>query len=300
MKYLNLSFSLLLLLATTVSLPAQKKIVLTTYNSQITDAVISFIAPDVNWGKEPHMWCYAWTQNGDVNITRPLLKFDLSDVPAGTTVAEALLILHYDPYTHWFGKHSGLTNFSIRRITEPWDELAVTWNNQPATTGEHEISIPPASFDQQNYVVNVTDLVKDMLNEGNNGFMFHLDYEFPYSVVRLAGADHADVSLHPQLWLTLDDDFVGTDDDHLKSEAGHFTVGPNPASGELVVSSKTVPKGVNTAEIYDAQGKLVLSQTLTGSYSYLYLNQFPNGMYVLKIFNDTSGYIQEEKIVLAK
>lgn len=302
MKYFNTALALLLAFATS-SLQAQKKIVLTSYNAQITDAMIASITPDVNWGKEPNLWPYSWTQGGIVNTTRPLLRFDLSDIPAGSTVQEALLILHYDPYTHAFGVHSGQTDFVVRRILEPWEEMTVTWDNQPGTTSVHEVYVPNAIFNQQNYVLNVTDMVKDMLSPasaGNFGFMLQLENEFPYSAVRLASIDNADVSLHPQLWLTLSEGLTGTIDNQQKRESNHFTVGPNPCSGELAVSSKTIPDGVNTAEIYDAQGKLVLSQVLSGSFSYLYLNQLPAGMYVMKIFNDTSGYIQEEKIAVAR
>lgn len=283
------------------ALLAQKKIVLTTYNSQITDAIIGSITPDINWGNEPHIWPYTWTQNGVINITRPLIRFDLSEIPSDAAVLEALLILHYDPYSGLFGYHEGLTDFTIRRITEPWEELTVTWNNQPSTTTEHEIQVPPAGFNQQNYVVDVTQLVRDMLKSdspGNYGFMFSLDNEFPYNAVRLAGAENPDPSRHPQLWITLDDEPSGAGSPSV--EVNHYSVGPNPTSGQLFVSSKTVPEGENTAEVYDAQGKLVLSQALTGSYSLLYLQDLPAGMYLMKIFNDTDGYIQEEKIVVAK
>ena len=303
MKHLNIIFALLLTVVTAGSLHAQKKIVLTTYNSQITDVAIASIGPDDNWGKEPNIWPYCWTQNGIINITRPLIRFDFTEIPSGAKVLEALLILHYDPTTHWFGYHSGNTDFYVRRILEPWDELTATWNNQPATTTQHQLYVPPASFNQQNYVLNVTDMVSDMLSAdspGNFGFMMSLEDEFPYNSVRIASADHADLSRRPQLWLTIDYGLTDSHDDNLKSEADHFTVGPNPTSGELAVSSKTVPKGTNAAELYDMQGKLVLSQTLAGSFSYLYLNQLAAGVYVLKIFNDVQGYVQEEKIVVAR
>ena len=304
MKNLYHAFSLALVFLMSADLPAQSKIVLTTYNATITDAMIASIAPKTNWGSEPNLWPYSWTQDGIINITRPLIRFDLLEIPPGVVVEEALLILHYDPYTHWFDKHFGQTDFLVRRITEPWEEFSVSWSNQPATTTEHEVYVPPAVFDQQNYVIDVTELMKDMLSPsspGNYGFMLQLQHELPYTAVRLAGTDHADVSRHPQLWLTLGSGAVGTEDESMNDDSeGHFTVGPNPTAGEVFVSSKTVPKGENTAEVYDAQGKRVFSQALTGSYSDLFLNNLPVGMYVLKIFNDASGYIQEEKIVVAR
>lgn len=303
MKYRILPVCLFLIFGAANPLPAQKKIVLTTYNSQIADVAIASIAPDVNWGKEPNIWPYCWTQNGIVNITRPLIRFDFTEIPAGAKVQEALLILHYDPTTHWFGYHSGNTDFYVRRILEPWDELTATWNNQPATTTQHELYVPPAAFNQQNYVLNVTDMVADMLSAdspGNFGFMMSLQDEFPYNSVRIASADHADLSRRPQLWLTIDYGLTDTHDDGLKGKADRFKVGPNPTSGELSISSETIPNGTNTAELYDTQGKLVLSQTLAGSFSYLYLNQLAAGVYVLKIFNDAEGYVQEEKIVVAR
>lgn len=294
---------LLALCITANPLAAQKKIVLTSYNSTITDVTVTSSYPDANWYGEPHIWAYAWTQGGIETIIRPLLHFDLSSVPAGATVEEALLILHYDPTTTPSGwTHSGNTDFYIRRITEPWDESTVVWNNQPATTAKNEILVPSFGYDRQNYVVNVTELVKDMLSAGANnyGFMFQLLSETSYNMARIAGSHHADLSRRPQLWLSVDDNVSGTDEQKTKGEPTHFQVGPNPTAGELFLSADSVPTGVNTAEIYDPEGKLVLQETLAGSYSSLYLNQLPDGVYILKIRNADAGYIQVEKIVLAK
>ncbi len=175
------------------------------------------------------------------------------------------------------------------------------WNNQPATTTENEVFVPSFGYDRQNYVVNVTNQVKNMLSAGggNYGFMLQLLDEQPFNVARIAGAQHADPSRRPQLWLAIDDNATGTDEEKADAGVKYFHIGPNPTSGELFLSSDQIPTSTNTAELYNLEGQLVLQEKLAGSYSSLYLNQLPAATYLLKIRND-SGYFQQEEIILVK
>lgn len=303
MKRFTVSFTFCLFILT-YSAQGQKKIILSPFNTQVSDAVLGSIAPDQNWGTEPSLDPYTWTQGGIVNIVRPLIRFDLSSLPSSADkIKKAVMVLYYDPFTHGGGKHAGLTAFSVLRVTSPWDELNVTWNNQPSTTDMNAVAVPAAVYDQQNYVIDVTELVKDMLGSSpanNYGFMLRLNNENPYNAVFLASSNNADASRHPQLWVTYDDGLVGTGDDALKAASVDFEIVPNPASGVFSITIQgDAPAATYEADIFDLQGKLVLKQALSGSFTYLYVNPLPAGTYVLKIRSD-AGYVQTEKIVLTK
>jgi hypothetical protein len=284
------------------SLHSQNKLVLSSYNSVVDDAALPSIIPDDNRGNAPHMNVYAWTQGGEENINRPILRFDLEFLPANADVEEALLVLHWDPFTNTqIGVHTGSTAFDVLRITEPWDEQTVTWNTQPATTPEDMVQVPAAAFDRQNYVINVTEMVRDMAAApgANQGFMLRLVEEFPFQAALLASSDHPDVSRHPQLWLTYSDGMVGTQDDAFKAIPTTFDVFPNPTSGPLTLRMRHFSTEKYTATLFDAQGKLLSSQNLAGSFSIFHTPAgLPAGAYWLKISNEHGAMVQEEKIVV--
>lgn len=302
MRRISLAFSLLLIFAA-LQIYAQKKIILGTYNTPVADVVISSLSPDANFGGSPNLDPYAWTQGGSLNIVRPLIRFDLSAIPAGAIIDEVLMVLYWDPFTHNGGKHAGQTDFSVSRVLEPWEEMKVTWNTQPAVSSKNRVAVPTAAYDQQNYVINVTELVKDILADSpakNYGFLLQLNNETPYNAAFLASADNADPSRHPQLWVTYDDGFSGTGDNGLSAGDHRFSIRPNPASGVFsIIMEGVFSPDKFTADIFDMQGKLVLTEELAGSFSYVYANQLPAGIYILKIRN-AAGYVQEQKIVMTK
>jgi hypothetical protein len=57
-------------------------------------------------------------------IVRTLVRFDVDDIPAGSTVRTARLWLYHD------GGGGSLIVFA-KRITSPWSESVATWNSQP-------------------------------------------------------------------------------------------------------------------------------------------------------------------------
>jgi len=91
---------------------------------------------------------------------RALVEFPLDGI-RGATITSARI--------HFFaGDTVGYpANQTFSRITSPWEELTVTWNNQPGVTTVNEaiVLVPwldgggPADFD-------ITQLVKDALSEG--------------------------------------------------------------------------------------------------------------------------------------
>jgi hypothetical protein len=126
MRLLLLSFSLLLLV-----LPALGETLTLQPGSELKDANISQVIPEENHAEHPDLWvCYEIYDKGTY-WSKGLIEWDLSALPPGAIIQRATLDL-YNLFS--FGNPVGAVN--ILRITEPWDEYQVNWNNQPATASE--------------------------------------------------------------------------------------------------------------------------------------------------------------------
>ena len=165
------------------------------------DAVVASIIPDQNRGLSSTSSPYAWTQDGKVNIVRPLIDFNIKNfIQKGTIIKKATLYLFYAPYGI-SDKHEGSNEFYIKRIIAPWDELTVTWDNQPATTNEGAIFVPKSISQYQDYEIDITSLIQEIINkpESSYGIMMQLLYENPYNRAMFASSDYPDSTKHPKL-----------------------------------------------------------------------------------------------------
>jgi hypothetical protein len=92
---------------------------------------------------------------GDINFDgecRALLKFDLSSIPANAVITQANVKLS------WGWAHPP-ASVALIKVTQPWSETTVTWNNQPTTGAwfgitqiEHGPIIWDVKFDVQSIV----------------------------------------------------------------------------------------------------------------------------------------------------
>ena len=142
-----------------------------------------------------------WTFQGDPGTLRGLLQFDLSSVPAGSTIDSAFLSL-YSPNAPTTEFHSGDNAAYLRRITSGWDKATITWNNQPLATNIHQVTLPRSSADFQDYPhIDVTNLIRDMVNDPVNsfGFMFMQQDESPLHRMSFASSTYVDSTKHPEL-----------------------------------------------------------------------------------------------------
>ncbi|MDQ0417595.1 YD repeat-containing protein [Croceifilum oryzae] len=94
-----------------------------TTNSQ--DTMITNASPDSNFYSS---WNLA-TGTDKEKISRSLVKFDLSSIPAGTSIDAARVELYYDQQ---FGGDNEV-DFSMHRMMQDWDPKTATWNQ--AQTG---------------------------------------------------------------------------------------------------------------------------------------------------------------------
>lgn len=98
------------------------------FNS-IGDSYLKPGLPNQNFGSETIM---------DINNDRDgLVRFNLSLIPAGSTVTSATLTLVVTAING-----SNERNYSVHRVLVDWNESTVTWNSPGSTPGTHFVSSP--------------------------------------------------------------------------------------------------------------------------------------------------------------
>ncbi|RYZ03365.1 MAG: DNRLRE domain-containing protein [Myxococcales bacterium] len=118
-----------------------------------SDAYVrSGIYANRNFGAEAQLIA----KQGTPDYTRKtLLSVDLSSIPEAGTVRTARLRFHAatdSASSMWV---------SLRSVTDPWSELGVTWQNQPATSAHVSAFTTYApGYDKQWYAVDLTDFVR--------------------------------------------------------------------------------------------------------------------------------------------
>jgi len=152
----------------------------------------------------------SWTLSGDELIVRSLIEFDLSFIPQGSEILASKLFL-YSAYPLPSGNHSKLDGSNeclFQRIISPWEEMEVNWDNQPETTEEEMVIFPQSSDEMDDYIINVTDLVQEIVDNPDNshGFLMRMREEQNFRRLNFASSDYPDSTKHPELMVTYVED----------------------------------------------------------------------------------------------
>jgi hypothetical protein len=153
---------------------------------------------------------WTWVAIGCAQGTiRTLLQFNLNLPPDNRRLYDnrARLLMFFPTGStelHQFVGAATDNRFFIERIIEPWGELTVTWDNQPAATPDNAILIPSTNPNPSNidYVMDLTDMVQDWYCNGvqNFGIRFRLETEgTTFRRVTFTSRDWADVTRRPTL-----------------------------------------------------------------------------------------------------
>lgn len=146
----------------------------------------------------------AYTFQGEYGIGRSYFQFDLSAIPPEAEILSASLDLKFD-IGNGFGFQMGENASYLQRVTSDWDEETTTWNTQPTFTDENQVLLQNSTEPDQNYLgIDVTNLVADMLSEGNNnyGFALNMISTETYRSMLFAAGDSPDSTLWPKLTIT--------------------------------------------------------------------------------------------------
>ncbi|MGI9191301.1 MAG: DNRLRE domain-containing protein [Chitinophagaceae bacterium] len=172
------------------------------------DATLYDAMPNDNFSTDPNLIAETWTIGGSPITLRAIFKFNLPNLPAGSTLNSASLHLSYNTTTtHVQGNSyypgSGYLNpndGTIYRVNQVWDPLTVTWNNQPTFSYVNAVTVPPSSSQTQGLDINITNLVNDHYNDPNShGFLFKMNTEMTYRCQVYASSNNANWAEHPSL-----------------------------------------------------------------------------------------------------
>jgi hypothetical protein len=177
-------------------------LVLQPDSSKGKDALITLYTPNANFGNHISMHPDCWTIGGDLDIIRGLIQFDLSSIPGDAAIDSAFISFYYALDPQYNGTdHYGNNYMLLQRITEPWQENTVTWNNQPNVDSNYAVWINKFVNPHQDYNnIDVTHLVRDIFKSNKNyGFMLRMSDETPFKITLIASSDYPDSTKHPKL-----------------------------------------------------------------------------------------------------
>lgn len=203
MKYKILPLLIVLLVGKTKAV--NDTVCVTLQPSTQTSAMISTEYPSTNPGPSDLFFSATWTCSGPTCLDRGLLQFDLSSIPNNATITSATLSLYADNSASvgYSGQPTyGSSNAGwLQRITSSWGLNTVTWNTQPTTTTTNEVPLAQSTLTSENYTLNVTQLVSDIMSSGNNyGFeILQQNESTPYQSLIFGSSTNSNASLHPKL-----------------------------------------------------------------------------------------------------
>lgn len=149
----------------------------------------------------------AWTSGGTPLTTRGIFKFNLGSIPANAVILSAKLSLYSTPNPllgNFIDANSGPANsLFLERVTSPWNNAAITWQNQPSTDLASQIAIPHTNLSFLDLVdIDVKNLVSPMVSSNNYGFLLRLQNETIYNLRDFCSSRHTNAAKHPKLVIT--------------------------------------------------------------------------------------------------
>lgn len=129
----------------------------------------------------------AWTQNSQPLLSRQLIKFDLSAIPASSTIISANLYLYTHPAPipngNFVDANFGPTNaMLVQQVTSNWTAATTGWYNQPTYTTTNQVLVPQTNSSQLDLNIDVKNMVTSMVSSNANyGFMMKLQTETVYN-----------------------------------------------------------------------------------------------------------------------
>ena len=160
-------------------------------------------------------YCIPGAFGSGVNVNRALLDFDLSLIPTNVVIVSAKLNLYATGPIGTLSGHTGSNNACyLERVTQNWYENVVTWDNQPPSSSQNQVTLNQSSNSTQNYLnTDVTNLVKDMLNNPATsfGFKLRLISESVSNGLLFKSKENGNINYVPNLVITYTTSCVNTD-----------------------------------------------------------------------------------------
>lgn len=245
---------------------------------------------DSNFADSPRFSSEAWTWDNErlgTGISRSLIEFDLGGKEFPGYLKAAFLHLKSDTlnYTKGHSWHTRSNAGWLERVKSAWAETTVTWTNQPATDTAGRVALPKSDFEEQNYKVNVTAMVADMITnpDRNFGLLLRAQTEATYQALNFASGDHVDSTLRPVLELRF------TKDPPTRiGGGGKDRLARLSAPAFRVVGRELLLDGPATGLVADLRGNIVARFENARAVSVLGL---PSGAYLLQAGGSTYRFV---------
>jgi len=168
------------------------------------DAILSSKETTSNFGDSEDASLLAMNTDGSLNVTRLLIKFDLSQIPENAVITKAYISLYNNSDQPKSITNTGDNYTTIKRVTSSWTEESVNWESQPFTSETNKVTISKTYIENQSFEnIDATNLVKDLLFYNQNyGILVKLQSESATKAVSIASSDHPNSNLHPKLEIT--------------------------------------------------------------------------------------------------
>jgi len=147
-----------------------------------------------------------WTSNGTATESRSLMRYDLSQIPAGSVILSAQLSLFADSTSSqsYPGQPTyGNNNASyLHFVTSGWNPATVTWNTQPQASNTNQVLLPQSTNTSEDYLnIDISGFVQDWVNNpnNNNGMLLEMLTQNHYNCMLFCSPGNADSTRWPKL-----------------------------------------------------------------------------------------------------
>lgn len=230
----------------------------------------------------------AWTYGGVPANERYLNKFDLSAYNSRAQELHSATLYLY----HTQAAHTGNNGATLARVNQPWTETGVTWNNKPnLDTASNDlakkINIPATANDSQNFVINMTAMVRYWLQNptNNHGFMVHLNNESILKSINFATSDHSDTSFRPRMVLIFDPS-LKTGLETQSNIDNQIILYPNPANDWFGINSIL---SIQKIELFDFTGKVIKTSHINN----MFVGDLSKGIYIVNIHTSEGSILRK-------
>lgn len=182
MRNYTLSFLLLIIIISSTPVAAQSyagfsevSIVLKA-DSTAKSVLVSNLLADRTGDQSPIIGTAVWLDSGRQLLCRSYLAFNYGILPkmiSAEQITSAQLILNpLQLGNAEEEKTEQPSKLVVRRVLQPWEDSLTNWLTQPSSTMENEaIKVLPQKKRDRTIKIDVTKIVRNMFESGNNGFM---------------------------------------------------------------------------------------------------------------------------------
>ena len=173
--------------------------------------LVSTLLADRVGDMSPVIGTAAWLDSGRQLQCRSFMEFNYLTLPKTildnpSTIISAELILFPLQVVFSESDVDKPSKFIVRRVLETWEDSSTLWMNQPAADPASQVvKVIKKNKKNDPVSVDVTMLVKDMIRDGNKGFLISQENSSEKSMALgqlFASPKNDDENLHPLLIIT--------------------------------------------------------------------------------------------------